>query len=56
MAGRPDAANSSEPEDDMLPDERQVITERGGDSEESEDEPFLTVEELAAKIGFERDT
>lgn len=46
---------SSRPEDDMLPDERAVITERAGDLDEPDGDEFLSTDELAAKLGFDRD-
>ena len=41
-------------EDDMLPDERHIITERISDLDELDDEEFLSIDELANELGFER--
>ena len=38
----------------MLPDERQVITARISDLDELDDDEFLSTDQLADKLGFER--
>lgn len=43
------------PESDMLPDERAVIMERLDDLDELDEDEFLTVDELAEKLGIDRD-
>lgn len=41
-------------EDDVLPDERQIITERIADLNELDGGEFLNVDKLADVLGFER--
>jgi hypothetical protein len=41
------------PEDDMLPDERELIAERAEDLHELDDEEFLSVEEVAEKLDID---
>lgn len=48
----PDSDPSPRPEDDMLPDEREVIADRIGDLEDLDEDEFLTVSELADELGF----
>lgn len=38
------------PEDEMLPDEAAVITERGSHREELDDDEYLTTEEVAESL------
>lgn len=40
-------------EDDMLPDEREVIGERSEDLYELDAEEYLTTDELAEKLGID---
>lgn len=47
--------SADDPEKEMLPDERAVIAERAAKFSELDDDEFATVNELAAKIGVERD-
>ena len=39
----------------MLPDERAVIADRAPDLEELDEDEFLSTDEMASKLGFERD-
>lgn len=53
------AADRSErqhpPEDDILPDEREVIAERASDLDELDDEDYLSVSEVAENLDLELD-
>jgi len=42
-----------QPDDDMLPDEREVLPERGQQLEEMDEEDLLTVDEVADNLGIE---
>ncbi len=49
-----DPDSASQPEDDMLPDERDVIAERAEDLDDLDAEEFLSTDELADALGIER--
>jgi hypothetical protein len=40
-------------EDDMLPDEREVLEERGEQLDEIDEDELLTVDEVAANLGLD---
>ena len=40
-------------EDDMLPDEREVIAERASDLDELDEDDYLSVEEVAEDLGID---
>lgn len=42
-------------EDDMLPDEREVIAERAADLDDLDEDDFLSVEEIADQLDIELD-
>lgn len=54
MAADGDTSEDTD-ESDMLPDEREVIAERAPDLDELDDDEFLTVDDLAEKLGLDRD-
>jgi hypothetical protein len=39
-------------EDEMLPDEREVLEERGEELENADDDELLTVDEVAENLGL----
>jgi len=49
-----DSNPASRPEDDMLPDESEVIAERVGDLDELDAEEFLSADELADALDIDR--
>ncbi|MFC7076727.1 hypothetical protein [Haloarcula halophila] len=53
MSSDSDDPTPAETEAEMLPDERAAIAERGSDLDEMDDE-FLSIDELAEKLDFER--
>ncbi|WP_395166308.1 hypothetical protein [Natrinema pallidum] len=46
-------ASQQPPEDDMLPDEREVIAERASDLDELEEDEYLTTNDLADSLGID---
>jgi len=46
-------APNSPAEDEMLPDEREVLSERGEALDEADDDDLLTVDEVAADLGID---
>jgi len=42
-------------EDEMLPDEREILSERGEALDEADDDDLLTVDEVAADLGIDLD-
>lgn len=43
------------PEDELLPDEQQVIAERLDDLDTLDEDEYLSVDELADQLGFDHD-
>lgn len=43
------------PEDEMLPDERELIAERVGDLDELDEDEFLSTDEVAENLGIDLD-
>lgn len=51
-----DGETSDSPaEDEMLPDEREVLPERGEALDDVDDDDLLTVDEVAADLGIDLD-
>jgi len=46
-------APNSPAEDEMLPDEREILSERGEALDEADDDDLLTVDEVAADLGID---
>lgn len=46
-------SNSQPKEDDMLPDERDVLLERGEQLDETDEDELLTVDEVAENLGLD---
>jgi len=50
-----DGDPQSPAEDEMLPDEREVLSERAEALDEADDDYLLTVDEVAADLGIDLD-
>jgi hypothetical protein len=46
-------SDSQPAEDEMLPDEREVLEERGEELEQADDDEVLTVDEVAENLGLD---